>query len=83
MYISLTTALFVLAAYFLNPILDPERYKWGKELKAASRAMDRQRKELEKQLGLDDPNGLTGNELIQLAKSKSIPTWAYENTFRD
>jgi hypothetical protein len=45
------------------------------------RRQDKERRKLEKKLGLKSDNNLTGNEIVELAKEKGIDTTAYDNTF--
>lgn len=52
---------------------------WATEM--LFRRQDRERRKLEKKLGLKSDNNLTGNEIVALAKEKGIDTTAYHNTF--
>jgi len=52
---------------------------WATEM--LFRRRDKERRKLEKKLGLKSDNNLTGNEIIELARAKGIDTTAYENTF--
>ena len=50
-------------------------------LRTLLKRQDRERKKLERKLGLKSDNNLTGDELVELAKEKGIDTTAYDNTF--
>lgn len=50
-------------------------------LRRSLKRQDKERKKLERRLGLKSDNNLTGYELEALAKEKGIDTTAYDNTF--
>ncbi len=45
------------------------------------RRRDKERRKLEKKLGLKSGNNLTGNEIVALAKEKGVDTTAYDNAY--